>query len=147
MFVNRGLIFVVLLCLSQSAFAQSLEVLNPDVHQDTINQTICTPGYTKKVRPAVSYTNGIKRKLLREQGIDQDKIGEFELDHIVPLVLGGHPRNIKNLVLQSWNGVDNAKIKDKLEVKLSKMVCKKQISLIEAQSCIWNNWKFCASKY
>ena len=40
--------------------------LNPDVHQDTIRQTICQSGYTKAVRPSTTYTNGVKRKLLRE---------------------------------------------------------------------------------
>lgn len=34
------------------------EALNPDVHQETIQQTICVPGYTALVRPSTSYTNG-----------------------------------------------------------------------------------------
>ena len=40
---------------------------------------------------------------MREQGMDFDADkGSFELDHIVPLALGGHPRNPKNLALQAW---------------------------------------------
>ena len=42
----------------------------------------------------------------------------FELDHIIPLALGGHPRNSRNLMLQVWSGHDGAKRKDRLEVKL-----------------------------
>ena len=73
-------------------------------------------GYTKLVRPSTSYTNGIKRKLMREQGIDFDQhAAEYELDHIVPLAHGGHPRSIHNFRLQYWEG-GGVKAKDKLEV-------------------------------
>jgi hypothetical protein len=58
--------------------------------QSTIAQTICTSGYTKTVRPSTTLTNGIKKRFMREQGMnyDVDK-GNFELDHIIPLALGG----------------------------------------------------------
>jgi hypothetical protein len=129
------------------ALAQSTEVLNPDVRQETINETICQPGYTKSVRPSTTYTNGVKRKLLREQGIDfEAHAGEYELDHIIPLAVGGHPRNIHNLMLQHWDGADGAKVKDKLEVRLQKAVCRGQITLSAAQACIWSDWQACARK-
>lgn len=129
------------------ALAVPSEVLNPDVHQDTLKATICQSGYTKTVRPSTSYTNGIKRKLMREQGLDPVRIREFELDHKEPLTLGGHPRNIHNLMLQPWEGPDGAKVKDKLEVKLSHMVCAGKITLADAQACIWDDWQACAVKY
>jgi hypothetical protein len=37
---------------------------NPDVTQDTISTTICVPGWTKTVRPPISYTNPLKRRLI-----------------------------------------------------------------------------------
>src|SRR5579862_5024485 len=40
-------------------------VLNPDVSQGTIRATICTAGWTRTVRPPVSYTNDLKRRQLR----------------------------------------------------------------------------------
>jgi hypothetical protein len=138
---------VLLLLLPCLAQAQSADVLNPDVNQDSIQKTICVPGYTKTVRPSVNYTNGVKRKLLRDQRMDESQIGEFELDHKLPLTLGGHPRNIHNLTLQLWSGRDGAKEKDKLEIRLSKLVCRNKISLIDAQICIWNDWRNCALKY
>jgi hypothetical protein len=143
----RSSVFISCLFFSISAFGQSAEVLNPDVRQDTINQTICVSGYTKTVRPAVSYTNGIKRILMRKQGINLSRAREFELDHREPLALGGHPRNIHNLQLQPWNGPDGAKAKDKLENRLHRMVCRQQITLSNAQACIWSNWQECAAKY
>lgn len=56
---------------------------------------------------------------MRQQGMDYDaeKVN-FELDHTIPLALGGHPRNLNNLMLQPWEGHDGAKRKDRLEVKL-----------------------------
>lgn len=44
-------------------------VLNADVTQETIQQTICVPSYTATVRPSTNYTNGVKFKLMREQGV------------------------------------------------------------------------------
>lgn len=137
------LLLSLLLSLPILTFAQSSEVLNPDVTQDTIQETICVKGYTKSVRPSTSYTNGVKRKLMREAGIDWSRADEFELDHKESLGLGGHPRNIHNLVLQPWDGADGAKAKDKVEVRMQRMVCAGKIGLEAAQSCMWNDWRTC----
>lgn len=121
--------------------------INPDVNQGTIKTTICVKGYTKSVRPAASYTNGIKKRLMREQGIDISRIHEFELDHIIPLEVGGHPRNPSNLMLQPWEGTNGARAKDKLENRLHSYVCKGKLPLLEAQKCIAEDWMACAVKY
>jgi hypothetical protein len=89
----------------------------------------------------------VKAKLMREQGIDWSRAAEYELDHIIPLEAGGHPRNIHNLQLQLWEGADGARAKDKLEHLLHRMVCRRQITLSEAQACIWRDWQACAAKY
>jgi hypothetical protein len=121
--------------------------LNPDVDEDTIDETICVSGYTKSVRPASSYTNGVKKKLLREAGIDEARIGDYELDHIVPLALGGHPRKLSNLMLQPWEGAHGAKSKDGLEVRLQSLVCHGTLDLTDAQVCIARDWEACARQY
>lgn len=142
--ITRGLV-------SGALFWSSLTfagvALNPDVHQDTIAQTICVPGYTKTVRPSTTYTNGVKKKLLREAGIGEEHISEYELDHIVPLALGGHPRSLDNLMLQPWEGTDGAKRKDRLEVKLQCLVCAGQVPLQEAQQEIYTDWQAAYHKY
>jgi len=121
--------------------------LNPDVDEDTIDRTICVSGYTKSVRPATSYTNGVKKKLMREAGIDAARIGDYELDHIVPLALGGHPRKLSNLMLQPWEGEHGAKAKDMLEVRLQSLVCRGKLDLTDAQVCIAQDWEACAVQY
>jgi hypothetical protein len=121
--------------------------LNPDVDEDTIDRTICKSGYTKSVRPATSYTNGVKKKLMREAGIDAARIGDYELDHIVPLTLGGHPRKLSNLTLQQWDGEHGAKMKDLLEERLHQIVCHGRLDLTDAQVCIAQDWEACAAQH
>jgi len=121
--------------------------LNPDVTEATVSQTICIPGYAKSVRPASNYTRAAKAKLLREAGIDESRTSEFELDHIVPLALGGHPRNLSNLGLQPWDGEHGATRKDALEARMHTLVCHGAITLTEAQRCVAEEWEGCAAKY
>ena len=121
--------------------------LNPDVSQETVGQTVCAPGYTKTVRPGSAYTQGIKARLLREAGIDPSRAGEFELDHVMPLALGGHPRKLSNLVLQPWDGPHGARMKDILEARLQRLVCAGQLKLFNAQACIAEDWEACAARY
>lgn len=126
------------------------EVLNPDVRQETIDVTICVPGYTASIRPSTSFTNGVKGKLLREAGQPPDAAPEYELDHHVALALGGHPRNLRNLALQRWEGEDGAKKKDVLEKRLQKLVCARPqpaLSLAAAQWAIFSDWKQAYRKY
>jgi hypothetical protein len=112
--------------------------LNPDVTPQTIASTICVSGYTAIVRPAVVYTNGVKLKLLRSTGQDATAASQYELDHIIPLALGGHPRALDNLQLQPW---PEARRKDRIEVKLQCLACSGQVGLGEAQTAIATDWE------
>lgn len=120
--------------------------LNPDVTEASLGQTICVAGYTATVRPSTSYTDGVKAKLLRESGLGESHMADYELDHLVPLALGGHPRKLSNLQLQPWHGTDSATDKDGLERRLQRMVCAREIALADAQSCIAEDWKACAAR-
>lgn len=146
--ILRTLLLTALIAPAALLAEVPLEVLNPDVSGSTVNKTICVSGYTRSVRPSVSYTNGIKKRLMRLQGLDfETQRGEFELDHIIPLALGGHPRNLGNLMLQPWEGANSAKRKDRLEVKLQCLVCSSEVPLAEAQAAIWSDWHLAYSKY
>lgn len=121
--------------------AVPIEALNPDVHQDTIQQTICVAGYTASVRPSTTYTNGVKLKLLREHALPASAASEYELDHRIPLALGGHPRNLQNLMLQPWDGKNGAKAKDRLERSLQRLVCSGKVLLDDARKAIYVDWQ------
>lgn len=114
--------------------------LNPDVNQGTIDRTICVPGYSQSVRPLPSYTTGLKLKQLRDMAASDQSPRDFEEDHLIPLSLGGHPRDPRNLWPEHWNGPFGAHTKDRLEFKLYKMVCTHQLPLETAQQAIATNW-------
>ncbi|MGN6704408.1 MAG: hypothetical protein ACTHKB_15770 [Burkholderiaceae bacterium] len=114
---------------------------NPAVTPATIKQTICVPGYSKRIRPAVRVTNGIKRRELRA-GVYASPLPmrAFELDHLVPLSLGGAPADPRNLWPEPWAGRYGARKKDRLEVFLHRQVCAGRMPLRDAQHAIAVDW-------
>jgi hypothetical protein len=115
--------------------------LNPDVRPETIHQTICVARYAASLRPATSFTSGVKSKLIPEAGIPQADAGLYELDHRVALAVGGHPRTLLNLKLQKWEGEDGAKRKDVLERRLQLLVCSDRLPLRDAQAAQYFDWQ------
>src|SRR5262249_13548422 len=65
-------------------------VLNPDVRQDNIAQTICVQGWTHTIRPPTEYTSNLKLKQIAERGLPGGP-GDYQEDHLISLELGGHP--------------------------------------------------------
>jgi hypothetical protein len=112
---------------------------NPDVTQDNIKKTICKPGFSKSIRPPVSYTEPLKKKLMESYGFT-DSLSNYELDHLIPLEVGGNPYDAKNLWPQAHYGQAKSLEKDKYESYLNKQVCSGKISLHEAQMEISTNW-------
>ena len=131
----------------RSAFVEPPGVLLDDVTQATISTTICVSGWTATVRPSTSYTQGVKRRMLLQAGLDPSEALKYELDHFVPLAVGGHPRSIDNLWLQKWDGQWSARVKDRLERTLQVMVCAGKISLHAARTAIQNGWKDAYKKF
>ena len=63
-----------------------------------------------------------------------------EVDHLIPLSLGGADE-AANLWPESFDTMPwNALEKDKLEVRLHALVCGGQMPLVEAQKAIAENW-------
>ena len=133
---------VLALIFCTPTIAQSL---NPAVTQATVNTTICVSGWSSTIRPSMAYTNKIKRRLMAKQGIAASKISLYELDHIMPLSLGGAPRDPKNLQLQPWTGANGALAKDKVELSAHTAVCRRHVPLATAQACMRSDWHKCAA--
>ena len=140
-------LWALVLFLAATAAYDDRGALDPDVRQATIGQTICVPGYTTAVRPPLNYTHGVKRMLLKRTGRDRARAFEYELDHIIPLGLGGHPRKLENLELQLWAGQSGAKRKDRIEATLQCMVCSGQVTLADAQREILTDWQTAYHRY
>jgi hypothetical protein len=107
MYILRALVF---LFLAQVIVAEQPTPILPDAKLtpgDTFDVTaedVCVPGYAKKVRAVPAW---LKRQAYAEYGITQYRTGDYEVDHLIPLSLGGS-NSIRNLWPQStktwpWN--------------------------------------------
>jgi hypothetical protein len=73
--------------------------------------TVCIPGYAKSVRHVSGRT---KAAVCAEYGIAAHQPGEYEIDHLISLELGGS-NDIKNLWPESYRTEPwNAHVKDRL---------------------------------
>ena len=104
-------------------------VLNPDVVQETIAETICARGWTKTVRPPTDYTNALKLRQMHAYGLTGSP-SEFQEDHLVSLELGGHPTDPRNLWPEPY---PRAARVDLIENELNAKVCSGALSLADAQ--------------
>lgn len=98
---------------------------------------LCTTGYTATVRHVPA---SVKRAVYAEYGIAVRRPGQYEVDHLVSLELGGS-NEIANLWPQSYVTKPwNAHVKDKLENRLHTLVCAGTIALASAQRAIAADW-------
>jgi hypothetical protein len=121
---------------------------DPRVTQETIGQTICRRGWAAAVGPPASETDAIKHKMLAQlpPGV-REKSPDYDLDHIIPLDLGGAPLDRRNLALQPRRGQCNAKQKDEVARRLSTMVCAGDVTLTGAQHEIAMDWRAAYKKW
>jgi hypothetical protein len=116
------------------------------VSQGNIDKTICVPGYARAVRPPYSFTGSLKRRMMQAEHPGERYSG-YELDHLVPLSLGGAPADERNLWLEPWTGPMNAGDKDALEYVLWRLVCSHELLLRTAQHEIAGNWIAAYQRY
>lgn len=97
---------------------------------------ICVPGYSSRVRNVSAAT---KERVYAEYGITHHEPGEYEMDHIVPLEIGGSndPRNLYPEPAEPRPGFHE---KDVLENTLHDLVCSHELDLGVAQQAIATDW-------
>jgi len=111
--------------------------IDPHVTDATLESTVCRRGgYTSTVRPPTSVTNSEKRLAQAAYG-QSDGPSAYELDHLVPLGLGGTPNSAANIWPQPGPSPNP---KDKLEGALHDLLCARRITLTAAQQMIANDW-------
>ncbi|GAA0357752.1 hypothetical protein NE235_33370 [Actinoallomurus spadix] len=117
--------------------------VNPDVTQATIGVTICVAGWTRTVRPPVSYTNALKRRQIAEYGYTDTNPADYEEDHLIPLELGGAPRDPRNLWPEPRYdaGGGTAAGKDEVENALKRKVCAGLMPLAAARTIMAVDWR------
>ena len=109
---------------------------NPKVTQATIGVSICQSGWTATVRPPASYTNHLKLEQMAAYGWAGPP-SDYEEDHLVPLELGGAPRDPANLWPEPG---ERNNPKDKVENAAKRAVCGGNMQLADAQQAIAADW-------
>lgn len=104
----------------------------PEVSTDQI----CTPGYSKSVR---NVPVDIKRQVYEEYNIATHSPGQYEVDHLISLELGGS-NDIANLWPEAADPRPGFHEKDQVENYLHSVICSGKITLEEAQKNIAGNW-------
>ncbi len=99
---------------------------------------VCTPGWATEHR---NVTQEMRYKVYAEYGRTQGQ-GCCELDHLVPLELGGS-NDVKNLWPEPYDPRPASAEKDQLENELHARVCAGKMTLADAQHCIASNWIKC----
>lgn len=112
--------------------------LTPGQVASTDLATACTGSSTRNVPTSV------KDAAYREYGITSHKPGQYKVDHLIPLELGG-ANTLKNL----WPEASApAHRKDVLENRLHKMVCVDHtVSLKTAQHAFATDWTAAYERY
>jgi hypothetical protein len=108
-----------------------------DVTQDNINSTVCRPGWAAKVRPPQSETGTVKTEAMRAYRIPAGQRGVTQLDHLMPIELGGSS-DVTKLWPQVSDEPDhgNRNTKDDVEAALRTAVCTGRVPLAAAQQAI-----------
>jgi hypothetical protein len=96
--------------------------------------TVCAPGYTERVRPV---PDALRRRVYESYGIARHAPREYEIDHLVPLDIGG-----SNAQRNLWPQPGPAyHAKDRVEATLGHAVCEHRVPLRAAQRAIATNWQ------
>jgi Protein of unknown function (DUF3761) len=109
---------------------------DPAITQDNIDATICRSAYTRSVRHVTLTT---KRQVFTEYGISYAKHRDYEVDHLIPLELGGS-NDFRNLWPEPYQAATGARAKDEVENALHALVCDHRSALIVVQLLIANDW-------
>lgn len=122
-------------CVSQNALP------DPDctpgaILADATKDKICVPGYSSQTR---NVTTAEKDQVYAEYGIATHTAGQYEVDHLISLELGGS-NDISNLWPEPAEPRPGFHEKDKVENYLHQQVCDGAITLADAQYQIAHDW-------
>jgi hypothetical protein len=111
-----------------------------DVVEGNIGKNICVRGWTATIRPPQAETDPVKTASMAAYGVPQTSRRVTELDHLVPLELGGS-NDVSNLWAQVGPGPSFGNPKDLVENDLRAAVCAHKVQLVDAQRAIAANWQ------
>jgi hypothetical protein len=107
-----------------------------DIFANATKDQICVPGYSSSVRDVPP---SVKDQVYAAYGITSRQPGQYEVDHLVNLSIGGS-NDISNLWPQAASPTPGFHEKDQVEVYLQDQVCAGTMDLRTAQIQIATNW-------
>jgi hypothetical protein len=137
-----------IVCLSDSALAQRNSpnlpdpTLTPGATLEVPRQELCGSEYRN---PDRKIPISLKRRVFDRYGLSPGAIG-YNVDHLIPVRLGGS-NSLNNLWPQSLSGEWNYHMKNRLERRVFKMVCRQAISLETARQELARDWVSAYKKY
>jgi hypothetical protein len=133
---------IALLLVASPAFADSTVVPDPTLTPGAVRSTnigeICSTS-TRKLR---HWSRGRDDRIMREYGLAPGAHPQFEVDHLIPLCLGGADSDAnlwpepRRLIEPIWN----AERKDELEARMCSLACSGEIDVGEAQRAVADDW-------
>jgi hypothetical protein len=125
-------------------------VKTPGAVRTTDRAEICNTK-TKDVRDV---SGSLKEAVRRSYGMSHKRDGwcngeeACEIDHLIPLAIGGS-NDQTNLWPQPYDRERrwNAHMKDRLEVRLRKLICKQGLDPVEAQTLVAKDWTAAYQKW
>jgi hypothetical protein len=109
---------------------------------------ICRQGYATSVRPEGALWRHLKEEAYGRYGVPHGHRSKasgygvrrpaYQVDHLIPLELGGSPTDIRNIWPQP---IEAAVKKDRVENELHDLVCDGRMSLTQAQIAIARDWE------
>ncbi len=106
------------------------------IFPDATTDKICVPGYSSSVR---NVPQSEKDEVYAEYGITSHEPGQYEVDHLISLELGGS-NDISNLWPEPAEPTPGFHQKDQVENYLHDQVCSGAMPLQQAQIPIATNW-------
>ena len=122
-------------CRASGALPDSACTPGAIISTATVAQ-ICQSGYSSTVRNVSTSTKG---QVYLEYGIRGHQTGEYEVDHLIGLELGGS-NDISNLWPEAASPKPGFHEKDQVENYLHAQVCSNAMSLAAVQKLIATNW-------
>lgn len=121
-------------CVAQGALPDS--ACTPGAVLNVTASQVCRSGYASSVR---NVPTSVKNKVYAEYEIASHTPGQYEVDHLISLELGGS-NEIANLWPETASPTPGFHQKDQVENYLHDQVCSGKMSLAEAQQTIASNW-------
>ena len=133
---------LMLASLASPAWADSTIIPDPTITPGAVRTTDASAICSTSTRTLRHWDRARDDRIMAEYGLPSGPHPAWELDHLVPLGIGGadDDRNLWPEPRRSIEPTYNAEAKDRLEWKLHDLICSGQIDVHEAQRSIAEDW-------